>query len=264
VSKFGVCHLCGVIGKLSFEHVPPEAAFNDQRVLESDIHKLLGSPDLINDLQNPKGRFKQRGAGNFTLCEPCNTTTGDWYAKSYIYFVRAMFPLCRSVPPDVTVTVECTIRPLDVFKQMLVMFCSASSPGFTQKHPRLVRYLLNRESRDADDQRIFISLYDWHNSIALRQAGLTARMDIDGGSHHFSEISFPPFNIVMSVGGGDAPDPRLFEVTWFKNYAYRETARVRLRLAALSVTSYFPGDYRTLDELKARASEADTEFKGNE
>jgi hypothetical protein len=212
VSKIGLCHLCGVNGKLSFEHVPPEAAFNDRRVLESDINKLLGSQDLINDRQNPKGRFKQRGAGNFKLCETCNTTTGDWYAKSYINFVRAMFPLCGSVPPDVTVAVECTIRPLDVFKQMLVMFCSAAPSTFAQKHPRLVRYLLNRESRDADDQRIFISIYDWHNSIALRQSGLTARIDGGGGSHLFAEISFPPFNIVMTVGGGDSPDPRLFEV----------------------------------------------------
>ncbi|WP_354266319.1 hypothetical protein [Bradyrhizobium sp. I1.7.5] len=163
-----------------------------------------------------------------------------------------------------TVTVECIIRPLDVFKQMLVMFCSASPSTFAQKHPRLVRYLLNRESRDADDQRIFISLYDWHNSIALRQAGLTARIDGGGGSHLFAEISFPPFNIVMTVGGGGSPDPRLFEITWFKNYGYRETVPVRLRLTALSVTSYFPGDYRTLDELKARASEADAEYTGNE
>ncbi len=31
---------------------------------------------------------------------------------------------------------------------------------------------------------------------------------------------FPPFNIVLSESGG-APDPRLFEVTWFKNFNYR-------------------------------------------
>ncbi len=41
MSKFGVCHLCCSNGKLSFEHIPPEAAFNDQRVLESDIHALI-------------------------------------------------------------------------------------------------------------------------------------------------------------------------------------------------------------------------------
>jgi hypothetical protein len=169
-----------------------------------------------------------------------------------------------AVPPDTTVTVECTIRPLDVLKQMLVMFCSASPPKFAQKHPKLVRYLLNRDSREVDDQRIFLSLYDWHNSIAIRQAGPTGRIDLGGGSHVFAEISFPPFNIVMTVDGSGAPDPRLFEVTWFKNYNYHETVPVRLKLTSLTVTSYFPADYRSIDELKARAAQADAELNENE
>jgi hypothetical protein len=38
----GVCHLCGVFGPLTFEHVPPRAAFNDRGVLEADIYKLIG------------------------------------------------------------------------------------------------------------------------------------------------------------------------------------------------------------------------------
>jgi hypothetical protein len=148
---------------------------------------------------------------------------------------------------------------LDVFKQMLVMFCSASGPKFAQKHPKLVRYLFNRESRDADDQRIFISLFDWSNSASQRQAGITGRIDIGGQSHVYAEISFPPFNLVMTVGGGDSPDPRLFEITWFKDYAYRELVPVRLVLTTLSVASYFPGDYRTMDDLKAHAAKMDTE-----
>jgi hypothetical protein len=251
VIQFGVCHLCGESGKLSYEHVPPEAAFNDQRILEADIHKLIAG-DLIKELESPTGKFNQRGAGKFTLCEQCNTMTGEWYAKSYVQFVKQLFSLCYLVHPGTTVTVECSIRPLNVFKQMLVMFCSAAPPTFAQKHPALVRYLLNRESRDADDQRVFISLYDLVNSSALRQSGLTARIDGVGASHLYSEISFTPFNLVMSLSGG-CPDPKLFEVTWFKQFAYRERATVRLTLNNLAVNSYFPADYRTLDELKAMA-----------
>ncbi len=74
---------------------PPEAAFNDQRILEADIHKLIGSEDLIKDLTSPKGRYNQRGAGKFTLCEQCNTKTGDWYAKSYVKFGENIVPTMR-------------------------------------------------------------------------------------------------------------------------------------------------------------------------
>ncbi|WP_143279187.1 hypothetical protein [Bradyrhizobium sp. C9] len=249
MTRFGVCHLCGQTKRLSFEHVPPAAAFNDQRVLEADIEKLIGG-DLLRDLESPTGKYNQRGAGKYTLCEECNSTTGDWYAKAYIDFVRQLYPLCHSVPAGTTVTVECSIQPLNVFKQMLVMFCSASPPTFSHKHPKLVRYLLNRESRDADDQRVFVSLYDLANSRAARQSGLTGRIDMSGSSHVYSEISFPPLNLVMSVSGG-SPDRQLFEVTSFKNYAYKERAVVRLTLNNLAVNSYFPGDYRTVDELKA-------------
>jgi hypothetical protein len=78
--------------------------------------------------------------------------------------------------------------------------------GFSQRHPRLVRYLLNPESRDADNQQIFMSFYDLNNSKVSRQSGLTSRIN-DTGSHLFSEISFPPFNLVMSVGGGARTQP---------------------------------------------------------
>lgn len=254
MNKNGICHLCGANGKLSYEHVPPEAAFNDQRVLEASIHKLIGG-DLIRDLESPSGKYNQRGAGKYTLCEDCNSTTGDWYAKPYVQFVRQIYPLCHAVPPNSPITIECEIQPLNVFKQMLVMFCSACPPSFSQKHPKLVRYLLNREARDADEQQIFISLYDLANSRAARQAGLTGRIDATGDSHVYSEIAFPPLNIVMSVNGG-SPDAKLFDVTWFKQYGYRERAIVRLTLNNLAVNSYFPADYRTFDELKATGSGA--------
>lgn len=32
-ARFGICHICGNDGKLSYEHVPPEAAFNNHRIL---------------------------------------------------------------------------------------------------------------------------------------------------------------------------------------------------------------------------------------
>jgi hypothetical protein len=123
------------------------------------------------------------------------------------------------------------------------------------KHPRLVRYLLNRDSRDADDQELFLSLYDVNSSIASRQAGLTSRLDADGSSHLFAEIAYPPLNIVMAVSGG-SPDARLFDVTWFKNFAYREEARVGLILNSLAVTTYFPADYRTMDELTSQVQQS--------
>jgi hypothetical protein len=253
----GLCHLCGTFGPLTFEHVPPSAAFNDHRVLEADIYKLIGS-DSVEDLKNPQGKINQRGSGKHTLCHRCNNDTGGWYGRAYVEFARRLFPICHTVQPNTFVELRCLIKPLNVFKQMLVMFCSASPPSFAQKHPQLVRYLLNRESVDCDDLRnlrLFMSLYDLNNSNASRQAGITGRIELGSPRVHvYSEISFPPFNLVRSLSGTN-PEPRLFDISWFAQFRLNERQEVKLRLHNLAVNSYFPGDYRTFDELSAIVAE---------
>src|SRR4051794_12882008 len=75
----GPCHLCGTIDRLSFEHVPPRAAFNNRPVIEGTTLESIN-----RDLDaRPRGRINQRGAGAYTLCEPCNNNTGDWYADDF-------------------------------------------------------------------------------------------------------------------------------------------------------------------------------------
>src|ERR1700730_14840194 len=76
---FGTCHLCGTQGKLSFEHVPPDSAFNDQRILRTSFEQMLANehPDEF------KGQQQQRGAGGYTLCEKCNNDTGLWYVPAF-------------------------------------------------------------------------------------------------------------------------------------------------------------------------------------
>ena len=172
-------------------------------------------------------------------------------ALAYVAFAKQLFPYCW-MPPDRLGIIPCTIKPLNVYKQILVMFCSASPPAVTQKKPELVRYLLNPESRDAGQERIFLSLYDLAHSKASRQSGITGRVDGHGGIQVFSEISFPPFNLVSSASG-DSPDPGLVEITWFKEFAYGESADISLTLRNLAVNSVFPADYRTVDEIKRQA-----------
>jgi hypothetical protein len=69
----GICHLCGQVKVLSFEHVPPEKAFNDKPAFlipfEEAIH--LG-PD---DEPQSKPIKLQRGMGGYTLCDSCELLT---------------------------------------------------------------------------------------------------------------------------------------------------------------------------------------------
>jgi hypothetical protein len=54
----GACHICGVMGKLSFERVPLRSAYNDRPLVLQRIDELLAvGPD------SRRGRVCQRGAG---------------------------------------------------------------------------------------------------------------------------------------------------------------------------------------------------------
>src|SRR5260370_15859739 len=58
----GTCCLCLETTVLTFEHVPPEGAFNDSPVILADINRLIGK-DLYAELLKARGRDNQRGAG---------------------------------------------------------------------------------------------------------------------------------------------------------------------------------------------------------
>jgi hypothetical protein len=91
------------------------------------------------------GDTQQRGAGQYTLGEACNSKPGSWYVPAYVHLARAAMPALSISKAGDVVGISLEIRPLRVLKQILVMFCSACGPNFV--FPELARYLLNRESR---------------------------------------------------------------------------------------------------------------------
>jgi 5-methylcytosine-specific restriction endonuclease McrA len=81
MSVYGNCCICGIHSKLSFEHVPPRAAYNDQRVFEANIRGLAAG-NWGGQERPAQGKWLQRGAGKETLCEQCNNCTGSWYGMA--------------------------------------------------------------------------------------------------------------------------------------------------------------------------------------
>jgi hypothetical protein len=238
--------------------VPPERAFNNRRVLEADIHRLIGK-DLEEEADQPQGKFNQRGAGGFTLCETCNNNTGSWYANDYIDLVQRTYHIPIQMHPNGVASISVLCRPHNVLKQILTMFCSACGPSLATDHDR--RYLLNRLSSDLPpDKRFYLSFFDPHDSIATRQSGVSHRTDLSGQFDSYSEICFPPFNSVMALKGS-SPDPRLYDITWFARYRVNEEAWVPLSLASLAVATYLPGVYLSRDE-REKIREARLEREG--
>jgi hypothetical protein len=250
----GECRICGTIGKLTFEHVPPHAAFNDHRVFEADLEKMLGGKWAPGE-RPTDGVYKQRGAGRYSLCGKCNSDTGAWYGESYVQVAKqAMFLLYRSAG-HLSLAYPYAMFPLRFLKQIVTMFFSACGPGLQQKNPDLVRFVLNRDVRHLPHKFQFFAYLHHPESAAMRQSGLTGVVKGAGKQHVFSEIAFPPFGLIMSVDGHPPIDHRLCNITNLSQYGYRAWEIVYLQMPVLHVTTVLPGDFRTKDEVNRDMAE---------
>jgi hypothetical protein len=259
--KIGPCCICGRLGPLSFEHVPPRAAYNDCRVFEADVKRLVGGG--WDALKNPSGKYSQRGAGKYTLCERCNSTTGAWYGSDYVRWAQQGMTLLAASQGRLTLSYPFPIYPLRVLKQLATMFFSACGSEFHKHHVDLVRFVLNKEAKHLPEGfRIYCFFQHPTESTASRQSGLTGVLNFEHARHRqyvFSEIVFPPYGFVMTV---DTPpiDSRLCDITDFGSFEYKHRQTLYLRLPVLPVVSWLPADFRDEREIKLALDAANTGY----
>lgn len=244
----GECCICGNVENLTFEHVPPRAAFNGHRIFEADITKLMEGKWAPGE-QPTEGTYKQRGAGRYSLCGKCNNDTGTWYGESYVQVAKqAMYLLYRS-RGTLSLAYPYGMYPLRFLKQIVTMFFSACGPALQRKNPDLVRFVLNRDTRQLPSKIQFYIYLHHPESSAIRQSGLTGVLKGAGKQYLFSEIAFPPFGLIMSVDGHPPIDQRLCNITHLCQYNYREWDIIYMQMPVLHVATVLPGDFRTVDEV---------------
>ena len=252
---YGTCCLCGAENcKLSFEHVPPEKAYNDfpqLGVSQRDAIEL--GPD-----ERPSRVIKfRKGIGANTLCASCNNSTGGWYGAHFVRWCYRGKLLLERSDNKPTLYYPYRIFPLSVIKQIATMFMSVNGPSFSEKHDTLVRFILNPEAHYLPPAYRFFVYY---NITGLRRrANVTGTLNVDkytlaaGKPVILSEITHPPFGYVLTLDSAP-PDDRLREITYFARYFYNEISDIQLRLSVLPTYLGFPGDYRTKEEIYEQAN----------
>ena len=244
----GYCRICGSFGKLSFEHVPPKAAFNDRPI---SVLKGLGIFEAGHDPR--RGRVQQKGAGEYTLCERCNNQTGHWYGQAYVEWACQGLQRLELAPvePSQWVRYGYKIHPLRVIKQIICMFFSANAPRFRESHTYLEKFVLNHDLKGLPPRlQIFCFLLAGRMG---RQAGVSGTIDVRTGTMRIlSEIAFPPYGYVLCVGS-PPPDERLLDITFFAESRFDEVRKFYLPIPVLPVNTAYPGDYRSAQEVASQA-----------
>lgn len=246
----GQCHICGCEGKLSFEHVPPECAYNDRPLIKLAIEDMI--KDDFQALvfgDGVRGKIQQGGAGGYTLCETCNNNTGAAYGKSYGSWVEQGMSFLHKVGDQNSVALPFFIYPLRVIKQIVTMFFSTNGVSFRTQHPDLVKFVLDPGSKYLDPR---IRIYSYL-TFGMRQTGIMSRIRVQENDYKFemlSEIAFPPFGYLLAIDGADR-DQSLVDISFFARFDYDEWVNLFLPLPLLPVILPFVGDYRTRQEIQS-------------
>jgi hypothetical protein len=232
----GICALCGKYGKLTFEHVPPEAAFNDSPIYTHTADHLVNKNSPVYG----KRSRSNKGFGSCTLCAPCNNNTGGWYSKSYVDFARQGMQILTSNDHVGSVVGSYLIKPLNVIKQILTMFMSADKTGHLRSHINLVDYILDKESIVFPANfKVFIYSNDSH---VKRMLGCSVVLDPMTGIQQWSEINFKPFGFLLAEDSGPA-HPHMVDISNWGKVPYNITCMVVLSTILLEVTNMGIGVY---------------------
>lgn len=260
----GKCHLCGIEGQLSFEHIPPKAAFNNRRVDMAHGDQILKSLDKM-DFDDLETKIHQKGSGDYTLCIKCNNKTGRWYGRAYVSWVYQAASILNFTANNPTLEYPYRIFPLHVIKQIICMFFSANGPEFRNEHADLANFVLDKQ-RKYFDPKIKILAY-YNPTIVSRQSGISAVLRELFKVELISEISYFPFGYVMLFDETNFLN-HLTDISFFSRYTYTSWKEFFMKFPTHEIYTWFPGDFRdrktVLDGVKQyRKSKANKSIKGN-
>lgn len=249
--EVGICCICGKREVLSFEHVPPQAAYNKETAVEYTWQDTLTKRKV-------KGRKIQGGIGQCTLCGDCNSNTGSWYGGEYVKWARNGQDIAtkwgqRGITQSKVMLSN--VYPSRFLKQVVTCFFSeVGAPGggvFAGSNPGLVQFVLEKHNTVLPDGfRFFLNLYPYSSPrTSLRHfpnAGkLTIRHDAEFKTmaplyaDTFSEIAHPPFQLLMTQNGDVFHNAT--EITGFASYGFDSVANLELELRTVSSASPYPG-----------------------
>lgn len=226
----GICRVCGIDGKLTYEHVPSRSAFNAEPATIYTYDQWLA----LDATGRGRYELKQRGSGYYAFCETCNSTRGGtWYVPEYEAWVHAgaeiILALKAEPPPNVVANITLhDVRPALFAKQMVMMLLALNAPEFGESFPELREYVRERDAVGLPDRfRFFLSLL---NVDVARYGGLYSTLNFETRkAFAVTDLLYPPFAYTLTIDE-QGPKPRPGEITWFTTLVPDDRRKITLTL----------------------------------
>lgn len=252
----GPCRVCGQVTALTFEHIPPHAAGNDQRARAAlSLTMLTSEAPLVF----PRAGWtpSQRGVGGYVLCQPCNNLIGTRYVPEYAGFattlraqVNAAFTAAAGHASG-GLDLDLTGWALgDVARAGLVTVMDvAIHDQLLQRHPDLTEVVRRPGTPLPPTLRLGLTV------VLGTRARLSSPMCLadPDGCVVFSEAALAPFSWTLSfLEPGLRALPHTADVSdWLRHAANQRPDHARVQLPVGAVVSAIPGDYRPAPDIQA-------------
>ncbi len=235
----GTCRLCGEVKGLSYEHIPPQVAFNHNtkfKIVDSSDYYKTGS------FKETRGKIKQGGIGFNTLCGPCNNFLGSQYVEAYKHWAYGNSIVLENSPFNYFSYSLAKQYPFNLLKQVVSMFLSINSSDFSDTQPELVSFVKDPENTLLPEKYRVFSYLNTAGDTRYLNFAVTGNIKT-GVIVGCSEITYPPCGFVLTIDFTGHLTYH-YEITHFKNYNLNEEVEIKLQMHRLPTFSQFPLDYR--------------------
>ena len=249
--KIDICCICGKKTIMSFEHIPHKSAFIKGRVNLYQGTDILGRDRLPWDLTGARYHQLQKGSGFATVCQACNNFAGHKYVKAYKLFVQeGIKQLCDRINGYIETSNFINIKPLNIIKQIIVMFLAINPPSVGKENYDLRSFVLNPEKKDFNTKKYGIYIYFLKGFIS-KFIGISALLR-DRRINVLSELAYFPFGFVLEINPPEGYKEiynvcNIAEIA--NDYDYDEITNINLKIPILETHTIFPLDYRTRNEI---------------
>lgn len=260
---YGKCALCGKETNLTFEHIPPRAAFNSngaKPVSGKEIFReeVINDPNRMPwDTEGLRYSNQQQGMGRYSLCQECNNNTGSWYGEAYVFFAKVVNEAINEYMEisEGTLGIK-DIYPLRIIKQIASMFCSVNRPD-EPKLDELRKFVLDKERVGLDKSLYKICLYLTQTTLT-KHTGMMVMLKQEGNhiySTALSEIVAYPFGLILYFDPEEGRKYQGIDITCFADKSYDECCTIEMAWELREMNSLFPEDFRSREEIYRQKSQ---------
>ncbi|MGE0308296.1 MAG: hypothetical protein AB7Q27_21350 [Acidimicrobiia bacterium] len=266
----GTCRICGLVGPLTAEHLPPRGAFNKGRGMDVDPKTRIGNDDLDVEVSGP---VIQGGVRAFVLCAECNNFTGIRWGREYQGWAGRGYALLSQASPTVDemdahagfpmfdVTFK-RVYPGRFIRQVISMMLSISgSDALARRFPVLRDLVLGGPPAEVPhDVRLYLHLYGDATTRVMGGPNGSPGVDLTTGEvRRVLQLDHPPLGLMLQIegppmdtGGADVSEFTTIDVDRQQDVSFEE-------LPLGFGHKMWPNEYRTRGQLLANRIPVDEE-----